>query len=102
MKEENGVIMPIGPYSFITNVIQQSYRYCMNNNVNTKNPVEVLKAVRGVMSSSRVSDPGIIAVRAASNHIVNEVYPSNRDTTLSALRIGLIIYIVLLTIKETK
>ena len=102
MKEENGIVMPIGPYSFITNAIQQSYRYCINNNVNTKNPVDVLKAVRGAMSSSRVSDPGIVAVRAASNHIVNEVYESNRDTTLSALRIGLIIYIVLLTIKETK
>ena len=102
VKEVDGSVLYLGPQSFVDQVIQKSFRYCVQNNVDINKPVEVLKTVKGVMSSSRVADPGILAVRSSSSYIVNEIADTNREATVSALRIGLIIYIVLLALKEMK
>jgi hypothetical protein len=100
--EKDGVALHIGPANFVRTVIQQSMRYCINSGIDVTNTVAVLKTIRGVMSSSRISDPGIIGVRMSSAYITGQLYDSNREATLSALRIGLIIYIILITIKMMK
>lgn len=102
VKEQNGEVLYIGPYIFVHQTIQQLIRYCLKTNVNIKKPVEVLKAVKGVMSSSRVSDPGILAVRASSRYICEQISLTDRGATVSAFTIGLAIYILLLVMKEMK
>ena len=102
VKEKNGEVLYIGPYVFTHQTIQQSIRYCVRNNVDISKPVEVLKTVRAVMSSSRVSDSNILAVRASSGYICDQINITDRSATVSALRIGLIIYMVLLVLKEMK
>lgn len=102
VKDVNGSVLYIGPQVFIDQVIQKSFRYCVTNNVNIDRPVEVLKTVKAVMSSSRVADEGILSVRSSSSYITSEIADTNREATVSALRIGLIVYIVLLALKEMK
>lgn len=102
VKEQNGEVLYIGPYVFTSQCIQQSIRYCLRNGVDISKPVEVLKTVRAVMSSSRVSDPAILAVRSSSGYICEQIGIVDRPATQSALKIGLVVYMVLLVLKEMK
>lgn len=102
IKENDNVTLYLGPAVFIRYTIQQSWRYCLVNNVNVNNPLQVFKTVKGVFSSSRISDKTIINVRASSDFIINEIQESRRETTVSALRIALILYLVLLAFKLMK
>ena len=91
----------IGPEILIHTIIQKSYRYCMQNNVNLK-PLEILRALKDVYSSSRISDPGILQIRATMAHLVLELQDSRREVVLSALRIAFVIYIIILSFKFLK
>lgn len=102
IKEQDNVTLYLGPAVFIRHAIQQSWRYCIINDVNMNNPLQVFKTVKGVFSSSRISDKNIINVRASSDFIINEIQESRRETTVSALRISLILYLVLLAFKLMK
>ena len=73
----------------------------MQNNVNLK-PLEILRALKDVYSSSRISDPGILQIRATMAHLVLELQDSRREVVLSALRIAFVIYIIILSFKFLK
>lgn len=89
----------VGGHVLIQQIIQQTYRYCRNTGTNIKMPVAVLKTTKDVYSSSRVSDSGIITVKSSVGNLVLELQASRRETTLSALRVAFIIYIMLLAVK---
>ena len=89
----------IGGHVLVQQIIQQTYRYCRNNGTNINSPVAILKTTKDVYSSSRISDPGIIAVKSSVGNLVLELQASRRETTLSALRVAFIMYIMLLAIK---
>lgn len=89
----------VGGHVLIQQIIQQTYRYCRNTGTNIKLPVAVLKTTKDVYSSSRVSDSGIITVKSSVGNLVLELQASRRETTLSALRVAFIIYIMLLAVK---
>ena len=89
----------LGGHVLIQQIIQQTYRYCRNNGTNINSPVAILKTTKDVYSSSRISDAGIIAVKSSVGNLVLELQASRRETTLSALRVAFIMYIMLLAIK---
>ena len=89
----------LGGHIIVQQIIQQTYRYCRNTGTNIKVPVAVLKTTKDVYSSSRVSDPGIVTVKSSVGNLVLELQASRRETTLSALRVAFIIYIMLLALK---
>ena len=102
IKEENGVVLLIGAQVLIQNIIQKSYRYCIQNKVNLNNLPAILKAIKDVYSSSRISDDGIIQVRESVNHLVEALQSSRREATMSSFRIAFILYIILLSFKYLK
>lgn len=88
-----------GGHILVMEIIQQAYRYCRNNGVNTKIPTEIIKAAKNMYSSSRIADEKVVAVRVSCEALVLEVQSSRRETTVSALKIAFAIYIVLLSLK---
>lgn len=101
-KIQGDTVILYGPYVFIDNVIRQTYRYCDRNGINTARPIEVIKAAKNVYSSSRVSDPSILNIKATVNILIGLIQHSTRETTVSALKIALIVYIVLIAVKSMK
>lgn len=98
----DGVVHLKGAHILIQYIIQQTYRYCRNTGVNMNIPTEIIKGAKNVYSSSRIIDPGIVAVRESVNDLVLELQSSTRETTISALKISFILYILLLSLKYIK
>lgn len=101
-KVQNDSILYLGPYVLIANIIRQTYRYCSRNGVDISRPVEVIKTAKNVYSSSRVADPSIVNIKMTMNELILKIQHSTRETTVSALKIALIIYIVIKSIREMK
>lgn len=89
----------IGGHILIQTIIQQSYRYCRNNDIDIETPSKFIKGVRDVYTSSRINEPGIIKVRNSVMHYVFTLQSSTRESTVTALKSAFIIYIVLLSLK---
>lgn len=103
-KEENGIILDVGYLCLIRNLLQKSYRYCIQADVNLKRPVDVIKTVRDVYGSSRISDPGIIQVRESVNYMVRDLFLSQlkNPNMVASYRLAFILYIVLISLKYLK
>ena len=86
----------------IQNIIQKSYRYCIQNKINMRQVASILKAIKDVYSSSRISDDGIIQVRESVNKLVLELQSNRRDATVSSFRIAFVLYIIILSFKYLK
>lgn len=92
----------VGTELLITTIIQKTYRFCMQNQIDYRKPVAVLKAAKDVYSSSRSTDEDILQIRDSMVDMVNELQSSRRESLLSALRIGFVLYILLLSFKYIK
>ena len=102
IKEENGIVIFVGSQALIQNIIQKSYRYCIQNKINMRQVASILKAIKDVYSSSRISDAGIIQVRESVNKLVLELQSNRRDATVSSFRIAFVLYIIILSFKYLK
>lgn len=89
----------VGGHIIVQQIIQQTYRYCRNTGTDLHNAIAILKTTKDVYSSSRVNDVGIITVRSSVAELILQLQASRRDTTLSALRVAFVMYIMLLAIK---
>lgn len=97
---EDGDIL-IGPEILVNTIIQQCYRFCMNNRIDINRPLLVIKSIRDVFSSSRVSDENILQIKRSLNTLVLNLQSNRRDIVLSGLRISFVLYILLLSFKYT-
>lgn len=84
----------IGTRILITNIIQQSFRYCRENRVNMKDDAAILSKVKNVFSASRIADPEIVKVKNSVIRLIDEFGKPKRETTKSSLRLAFIIYIL--------
>lgn len=94
--------MLVGAEIVIKTIIQRSYRYCIQNNIDIRKPILVLKAMKDAFSASRVMDEGILQLRESVGELVLELQSSRRDSVMSALRIGFMLYILILSFKYSK
>jgi hypothetical protein len=98
-KKVNGEMIYTGPEVFIAELIQCVYRLCTVTNSNFNKPAMVVKVVKDAFSSSRISDPRVQMLRATTNYYVLELQRSRREVTMSAMRIGLVLYLVIKAMK---
>lgn len=101
VKKSNGFEIITGPELLVTTIIQQCYRYCTINRIPTNRPLVVIKAIKDVFSSSRISDDKILQIRKSLEVLVLELQNNRRDIILSGLRISFILYLLLLSFKYT-
>lgn len=99
VSETNDGEIYIGGHILVQQIIQQTYRYCQNTNVNTKIPSEIIKTAKGVYSASRVLEQDIVNIRNSVDALVLELQKSRRETTVSAIKVAFILYIVVLSLK---
>ena len=102
VKKVDGEELFLGPEILIENIVQKSFRYCSENRVDFHKPLQVLRALKDVYSSSRTTDNNILQIRASVAQIVLDLQESRRDTTLSALRIAFLLYITVLAYRYIK
>lgn len=102
VKKEKDEELLLGPEILVEAIIQRCFRLCVQNDVNIKNIALVLKTVKDAFSSSRILDPGILQLRSTLVYLVLQLQESRRDVTMSALRIGLLLYIIVLGYKHSK
>ena len=89
----------VGSHALVQAIVQRSYRYCINTGVDISKPVLILRAIRDVYRSSRISDDGIIQLKDSTNDLVLELQSSRREATVSALRIAFVIYLILISFR---
>jgi hypothetical protein len=100
-KGANNKTILIGYKLLIRNIIQKTYRQCMlDKDIDMGSRVQILNKARNIYRSSRISDKDIIIVKNSVGHVVDEFNISRRESTNSSLKIGFIIYIILLSFKE--
>jgi hypothetical protein len=97
--KDTGNEILIGGHILIQSIIQQSYRYCRNNDIDISIPSKFIKGVKDVYTSSRITEPGILQVRESVAHYVSTLQTSTRESTVTALRTAFIIYVVILSLK---
>lgn len=97
--KETGAEILVGGHVLIQSIIQQSYRYCRNNDIDIAIPSKFIRGVKDVYTSSRINEPGILQVRDSVMYHVTTLQGSTRESTVTALKAAFIIYIVLLSLK---
>nr|DAQ06705.1 MAG TPA: hypothetical protein [Caudoviricetes sp.] len=88
----------IGYSALITAVIQNTYRACiLDRKVDLKDRGAILMKARDLYRSSRISDPGILLVKDSVAAFVDELKVSDREATKASLKIGFILYLILMS-----
>lgn len=89
----------IGHRKLIEEIIQVTYRNCINSGINMKNKYEILKTTGNIYRSSQIKDDGVLRVKRSVEMIINNFPGTKRYTTQLALRINFILYVILLSFK---
>lgn len=84
----------VGMNVFISNLIQKTYRYCINQGIDVTNKAQMFVKIKNIYSSSRINDPDILANKASMSWLVDHMNVSRRETTISSLRLALLMYIM--------
>lgn len=104
VKDNNGKILYVGAQVLLRNILQKSYRHCIQNRISPRNKLEMLRSLKDVYGSSRISDEGIIAVRDSTSYMVENLFADKlkSPTMLPTYRLGFIIYCVILSFKHSR
>lgn len=92
----------VGYRELVTNIIQKSYRDCINNKVNVSSPLYVFEHVKNIYRSSRIIDEDILLVKRSVDYFVTNSKISSRESTQASLKIAFIIYILMLSFSYLK
>lgn len=99
LKLNNKGIIPVGMRAVVSDIIQSSYRYCMRNSVPLDNRAALFIRLQNIYSSSRIADPNINRVKASVAHFVESLDISPRESTKPSLRLAIILYVILKSMK---
>lgn len=85
-----------GYHILISNLIQRTYRACIVDKVKLLR-VHILKKAMNLYGSSRVNDPIVLQVKDSISKFIDSTKVSSRDATKTSLKIGLILYFILMS-----
>lgn len=94
VKTIDGQLTYVGMRVFISNLLQKTYRYCMHNGIDITNKAQMFIKIKNVYSSSRISDEDILVNKQSIAYLVDNLKVSRRETTISSLRLALLMYII--------
>lgn len=89
----------VGYKILIENIIQKTYRRCLLRGLDIKSKIKILEATKNIYSNSRITDDDILKVKLSVDYFVDTHSKTNRDQTKTALKLGFILYIILLSMK---
>lgn len=85
-----------GYHILISNLIQRTYRACIIDKVRLVR-AHILKKAMNMYRSSRINDPVILTVKDSISRFIDNTKVSSRDATNASLKIGLILYFILMS-----
>jgi hypothetical protein len=92
----------IGHHALVQQLVQTSLRYCSSARIQVESPVAVLRCMREAFASSRIIDEGVLLLRASAVRLTTVIDVSKREATLSALRIGFLLYLLMIAWQYNK
>lgn len=92
----------IGVRVLIIEIIRSMIRICRLRKINLGSRAKVFDEMRKIYSSSRNMDPDILAVKRSISILVDEFNITTNEASKSALRLGVIYYILYRTIGKMK
>lgn len=81
----------------INNIIQKTYRICVIDKVNMGSKLDILEKTRNLYRTSRTNDEDIQSIKNSVEVIIQEFGVVKRESTQVSLKIGFLLYIVLLS-----
>jgi hypothetical protein len=99
IRKSGDIEIYIGLRAYIRNLIQHTYRFCILNRININNKLAILKAIKDVYSSSRISNKDILSVKESTAILVDSCGVSKRTATLASLRLAVITYLIIKSFK---
>ena len=85
-----------GYHILISNLIQRTYRACIVDKVKLVR-ANILKKAINMYRSSRISDQTVLTIKDSVSKFVDDTKVSSRVATNASLKIGFIIYIILMS-----
>lgn len=95
IKMNDGCELYIGIRVFLLNLIQKTYRHCIQEGVDITNPAAIYIKAKNIYSSSRVIDKDIISIKQSITYLVDIISTSRRETTKGSLRLAILMYILI-------
>lgn len=89
----------IGMRILIENLIQKTYRYCVHTGVDVTNKAQLFIKIKNIYSSSRINDPDILQIKQSIAYLVDSFGISRRETTISSLRLAIVLYFLIKSFK---
>lgn len=94
---DSGEKIYVGANILIREFIQKTYRYCLLTKTNMNSKVDILMKIKNLYSSSRVSNPDILAIKLSFTTFVIQCGESKRPATNASFSIAIMLYILIRT-----
>jgi hypothetical protein len=100
-KDKEGIIF-IGVRGLVLEIIRSMIRICRVRRINMGNKAQVFEKMRDAYSASRQLDPDILAIKRSVALLVDSFNITVNQASQSALRLGVIYYIIYRTLGRLK
>lgn len=98
-KDKQRNVIFTGYAKMIDELIQKTYRRAALSGVDVKSNLAVLQLTKNTFSASRVNDPDLLVIKNSFDHFVQTHTKYTRASTLVGLRLGMLLYLILLSFK---
>ena len=98
-KDKQKNVIFTGYAKLIEEIVQKTYRRAAITGVDLKNNLAILQLAKNIFTASRVNDPELLAIKNSFDHFVQTHTKYTRQGTLIGIRLGLMLYLILLSFK---
>jgi hypothetical protein len=98
-KDKQRNVIYTGYIKMIEELIQKTYRRAALSGVDVKSNLAVLQLTKNTFSASRVNDPDLLVIKNSFDYFVQTHTKYTRASTLVGLRLGMLLYFILLSFK---
>ena len=85
----------VGLRKLITELIQKSYRSCLQDKVNMRSKKAIYTKIKNLYTASRVMDNEVLVIKESMMNVVEMCGTYTRISTKASLRIAIILYLII-------
>lgn len=83
----------------ISEIVQVTYRHCINLGTNMRNKLEILRVAGNIYRNSQIQDEHVMRIKRSVEYFIDRFPNTRRENTRLALKINFIVYVILLSFK---
>jgi len=100
VKDKTNNTLYVGYAKLLEELIQKIYRRAALSGIDMKNNLAILQLAKNTFTASRVIDADILCIKNSVDNFVTTHTKYTRAGTLVGLRLGFILYVILLSFKS--